>query len=307
MTPLKKYDQILSLVSYFHVFKHPLTASEIQKFLGLDLKELKELIVDLEKLNVLTVCDKYVGLDQLEDNIKNRLQGNYLAEKLEEKSRKNARIIYKFPYVRGVLISGSFSKGVVSEKGDIDYFIITKSGRLWIARTLLVLYKKIFLLNSHEFFCVNYFIDEENLEIEEKNLFTATELITLLPMINQDLYEELIRNNEWVKDYYPTLFHQDVAVGKLEIFGFKRTFEKVLRGRFGEILDRYFMKMTLKRWQKKFDFLAKDDFEVAMKTTTNISKHHPNNFQKKVLAKHESILSELMIRLGEKINVKTAI
>src|SRR5690606_3777846 len=103
-------------------------------------------------------------------------RGNLMANKFSDIARKKAKLISQFPFVRGVMASGSLSKGYADEKSDIDFFIITIPNRLWIARTLLVLYKRIFLLNSHKFFCVNYFVDEKHLGIEEKNLFTATEL-----------------------------------------------------------------------------------------------------------------------------------
>ena len=85
-----------------------------------------------------------------------------------------------FPFVRGVFLSGSISKGFMSESDDIDYFIITAPGRLWLTRTLLILFKKIFLFNSFRNFCLNYFIDSENLYIPEHNRYTATEIVFLI-------------------------------------------------------------------------------------------------------------------------------
>ena len=43
-------------------------------------------------------------------------------------------------------------------------------------------------------FCINYFVDSENLEIQEKNIFTATELVTLLPTFGREMYENLYAN-----------------------------------------------------------------------------------------------------------------
>ncbi len=120
---------------------------------------------------------------------------------LSRKSRP--KLISRFPFVRAVLASGSLSKGYMDEKSDIDFFIITAPHRLWIARTLLVLYKRLFLGGSHKHFCVNYFVDEDHLEIEEKNLFTATELATVLPLYGAEQYKSLIKTNGWVRDFFP--------------------------------------------------------------------------------------------------------
>ncbi len=94
----------------------------------------------------------------------------------------------------------------MDERSDLDFFIITAPNRLWIARTLLVLYKRVFLANSHKHFCVNYFIDEKHLEIEEKNLFTATELATVIPLYGSKQYENLQGVNSWLARILPQLY-----------------------------------------------------------------------------------------------------
>ncbi|MEZ4965453.1 MAG: hypothetical protein R2791_09430 [Saprospiraceae bacterium] len=53
------------------------------------------------------------------------------------------------------------------------------------------------MLNSHKYFCVNYFVDTEHLEIEDKNLFTATETVTLLPLYGRDWYEGFYKALSW--------------------------------------------------------------------------------------------------------------
>ncbi|MEZ5195381.1 MAG: hypothetical protein R2764_02960 [Bacteroidales bacterium] len=84
------------------------------------------------------------------------------------KAKRFSTFISNFPYVRGISLSGSLSKGYIGDDPDIDYFIITKENRLWLSCTMLIAFKKIFLFNSCKYFCVNYFIDTNNLEIEEK-------------------------------------------------------------------------------------------------------------------------------------------
>jgi len=59
-----------------------------------------------------------------------RIKDNQRAAALMATARKVAAFLYRFPYVRGIGISGSLSKNVAGEKADIDFFIITKSNRL---------------------------------------------------------------------------------------------------------------------------------------------------------------------------------
>ncbi|CAG5076340.1 nucleotidyltransferase domain-containing protein [Parvicella tangerina] len=299
--------EILNLIAYFDVFNYPLSFEELSKFVSISPDHLRKYIADLCEIGIISNNEDFIGTENLKVKIENRLVGNKKAAALKDKAAKNANLISTFPFVRGVLISGSFSKGFVSDDGDIDYFIITKPGRLWIARTFLILYKKLFLFNSHEYFCVNYFVDEDHLEIEEKNIFTATELVTLLPMVNKTLHQKLVQNNAWIKAYYPSLFHENNTISEPKRSTLQRFGEGIMKGKFGNKVDNYFMKLTLKRWQKKFGFLSNEDFEVAMKTTTNVSKHHPNNFQKKVLERHQEIFEKLIETYEENTNVKAAV
>ncbi len=298
---------IISLVGYFAVFDYPLTKKEMLNFLEWPEKELDYSLRLLLEEGILESREDYYGCGLNREMIDRREKGNKRAKSLVNKAENNARLIAKFPFVRGVMVSGSFSKGFVGDDGDIDYFIVTKPGRLWIARTSLILYKKLFLLNSHEYFCVNYFVDEHHLEIEEKNIFTATELITLLPMVNKGLYADLLEKNSWIKDYYPSVFHADPNIEEPNRSFLQKVSEKPLKGKIGNRLDNYFMRVTFKKWQKKFGFLSDEDFEVAMKTSTNVSKHHPNNFQKKVLDRHREIYNSLIQKLEAKSHVKTAV
>ena len=43
------------------------------------------------------------------------------------------------------------------------------------------------------------------------------------------------------------------------------------------------MNLTKKIWYAKFGAMEEDDFTIALKSTKNISKHHPSNFQKKII------------------------
>ena len=106
-----------------------------------------------------------------------------------------AHIIKRFPFVRGIFISGSLAKWNVSTQTDIDFFIITKRGRLWLTRSALIAFKKFFLLNSKKFFCLNYFITDDHLEIEDRNIFTAIEIASVKPIFNLELYLKFLEAN----------------------------------------------------------------------------------------------------------------
>ena len=275
----------LKVIIYFSIFKYPLTKEEIFSFSSA--KSLGDTELELQKLiknSIVFKFGKYYSDINNEALVERRLNGNTMANGIMPKALKRAKLIMSFPYIKSVCISGALAKGYYDNDGDIDFFIITKPKHLWLARTLLIAYKKLFLLNSKKHFCVNYFISSDRLKIAEQNKFTATELITLIPIYGKTVFNTFVEENSWVLDFYPN----KTINTELLSDGFKKPFwsrflEVVFNNKFGYKLNNYLKKITLNKWKSKFRHLKKKDFEIAMKSTNDVSKHHPQDFQTKVI------------------------
>ncbi len=277
---------IIKTLIYFDVFSYPVTFMELKDFMQTPIQDEELLIEDLMQLlkkQLIFSIDDYYTLKNDKKLVIRRLAGNKQAEKHVHKAFKNAKLIGSFPYVRGVGISGSLSKGYMDESGDVDFFIITEPERLWIARTLLILYKKIFLLNSRKYFCVNYFIDTNHLEIQDKNIFTATEILTLIPAYNHNVFKCFIEKNSWAQKHLPNKLPVITNIENASNHFIKSKVEQLLNNKPGSYIDSLFMKLTLKKWKRKFKHIEETDFELAMRTRKYVSKHHPQGFQQKVL------------------------
>jgi predicted nucleotidyltransferase len=213
-----------------------------------------------------------------------RIKGNKLAEDKLPVAKKYSRVISAFPFVRAIMLSGSISKNYMDPNSDIDYFIVTEPGRLWLTRALLALFKRVFLLNSRKFFCINYFVDLRSLEIEEKNIYTAYETATLIPVYGKEVCDKFMAHNVWMKNHFPNLNGCPFEFIKESPSILRRMFEKIFSGGFGEWLDNFFMKLAITRWKKKYgNVMRASDFEIAFKSKKNISKSHPQFFQKRIL------------------------
>ena len=296
---------ILRTLLYFEIFSYPLTAGEVFEYLvsapALS-KQQKSPLEILEKLEELVEAgrvykfDSFYQTQQEPEWSSQRIDCNRRADEFLPIARRMSRFINAFPFIRAVFVSGSLSKHCMNVDSDIDFFLITAPGRLWLARTLLVLFKKIFLFNSHKYFCVNYFIDTEHLEIEEKNLYTAIETVTLLPLQGMDRYRHFCTANAWAWQYCPN-FSSRTTVEKsprrpsvLKVFG-----EWLLKGRMGTWLDVQAMRLTVAYWRRKFSHFDPETFDNALKSRRYVSKHHPLYFQKKVLEAHEALMRRLKV------------
>lgn len=280
---------VLRTLLYFDIFQYPLSADEIQAYCNGYSLTREEVVAQLQ------VCEKaghvcsregfyMIANTGIESLIQRRLKGNKEAVRFLKVAKVFSRFIACFPFVRGICLSGSLSKGYADSDSDIDYFIITEPGRLWITRTMLVFFKKVFLFNSHKYFCVNYFIDTDNLEIPDRNLFAATELLSIIPTYNTGLYDSLMQANGWIKEYLPNgplKSDNHVRVPNRNIL--RRAAEKLLAGKAGDKLDEICFRLTLSTWKRKFGHFNTQEFDLNMRTRKNVSKHHPNGFQVKVM------------------------
>lgn len=290
-------QSVLRTLLYFSMFQYPLRSDEVFKFLGTNSITPGDVDLALEGLaregRVYRHGNLY-GLTADNSIASRRLRGNALAQRMSALAHRRGRFIGSFPFVRAVMASGSFSKGYMDENSDLDFFVVTAPGRLWIARMLIAFYKRIFLLNRHKYCCCNYFVTDDHLEIEEKNLFTATELATLIPISGRSVYHRLMRANPWISEYFPNFrvaVPEEIPESRDGFF--KRAVESLLAGTAGDKLTHFFRGLTLKRWKRLY---AKGypaaDFNLAFKSTASVSKNHPKHFQRRILERYDAMLRE---------------
>jgi len=292
---------IIATLTYFNMFEYPLRKREIFIFLG-HCDDFNEFDQALENLIHEFVIYKIGDFYSLENNYalaERRYKGNEKAAKMLLQAEKAANIISAFPFIQGIAVSGSLSKYFADENADIDFFIITTANRLWIARTLLHIFKKFtFLINRQDHYCMNYFIDEAELSIIEKNIYTATEIATILPLYGAHSFKIFYKVNNWSKVFLPNKRLDAFSAKEIKRTWIKYMAEKVFNNRFGDTLDNYLMRLTSKRWNAKTRLKRKNSrgFLMSMHTSKHFSKPDPEHFQKTLLQRYENNLTEFFNR-----------
>ena len=284
---------VLWTLLYFDIFHYPLTEKEIGWYSPRALNEQWQTsLVSLVSGKYIYLLNGFYTLHEDRNLVTRRQAGNLLATKRMKEAQRFSSLIAHFPFVRSVMLSGSLSKGYMDEKSDIDYFIITAAGRLWIVRTALVLFRRIFLFNSRKYFCTNYFIDHKNLEIQEKNIFTAVEASTLKPMFGKKYVYSFQAANRWCSQFLPN--HQpENGLGEERDGVLKKVSEKLLSGKWLDSIDRWLMKKSIAHWENRYRNLLNDkDFSIAFQSTASASRSHPEFYQKKVLSLYAQKISE---------------
>ncbi|MDD3711104.1 MAG: hypothetical protein PHP37_00655 [Patescibacteria group bacterium] len=206
--------EILKTITWFDLFSHPLTIFEIFKYINYSCK-LNDVIVELENFS-----DKIKNKNGLyylsgrEDIIEERFKRfNYFKKKIK-RAKKFSKLISKIPSVSGVAISNIIGDHNLRESSDIDFFIITKSGKIWLTRFFCTFLAKILHLRPNhktkkDKICLSFYISSDNLNLEkyllnDKDLYFIYWLVGLEPIYDKkNIFSKFYQENSWLKKYLP--------------------------------------------------------------------------------------------------------
>jgi hypothetical protein len=133
---------------------------------------------------------------------------------------------------------------------------------------------------------MNYFVSGKSLRIQERNLYTATELVTLIPVQENRYFANFIRANLWAYVYFPNLpVKIGVEYGERPKSFVKYWIEKGFANAAGNILDDYCWRITQKRWLRKEQQkeVNSKGFPMSLIAEKQLAKPSPAYFQQKVL------------------------
>ncbi|MBI2405910.1 nucleotidyltransferase domain-containing protein [Candidatus Microgenomates bacterium] len=128
-------------------------------------------------------------------------------------AQHGVHVFSRIPTVRFVGITGSLAMGNADKESDIDLFIITSRGTLWVTRLLVrvvsllsgIRLRRIGESEHKDTLCLNMWTDEANLSIPQDihNIYTAHEVLQVVPLINKNqTFEKFLAANFWVEKYW---------------------------------------------------------------------------------------------------------
>jgi hypothetical protein len=113
-----------------------------------------------------------------------------------------------------VALSGSIAHLNLEGSGDLDLFIVTRGRRVWSITVLVVLLAK--LLRQRRLLCANFVMSDDRLALDQHDLFTASQIIHLKPLVGRDVYTRLLAANPFVKVFYPNFHDSDAGTLRFE-------------------------------------------------------------------------------------------
>ena len=204
-----------------------------------------------------------------------KTQEKYSAQK-EKLALEGVAFLQKIPTVEAVFLTGSTAVKNATKNADIDLMIITKPNTLWLTR--LIVFKKL-----KSFACPNIFLDTNHLEIMEKNLYTAHEVLQAKCLYDRENINYLwLKNNSWTKEFLPNVYKLKIKNLKfIENFKF-------------QISNYWLMPIELITFTMQWLYMKNKITNERM--GWGYAFFHPRNLSEKIVADFEKKLKQVSFR-----------
>ena len=240
---------VLATLAYADLFDHPLTAAEVHRHLVAAPATLEEVTEALHRAPRLvrraTPSGAFFTLAGREAIVEVRRRREACAARLWPRARRWGRVFGALPFVRMVAVTGALAVDAVEPGADIDYLVVASPGRVWLCRALVTALARA-ARSAGTLLCPNYVLSERALALAERTLYTAHELVQMVPLAGPETWERMREANPWVATFLPnTGGVRPTAVTARPVGGtLARLGEAALRGRPGDRLE-----AGLARWQ----------------------------------------------------------
>lgn len=249
---------ILATLTYADLFDYALTRHEIHRYL------IGEAV---SAAAVAAALDNDVELRRRIAQTEDRFHLNgrpHLANILRERAAASANLwpvakrygarIARLPFVRLVGVTGALAMNNARPDDDIDLFILAQPGRLWLCRLLVLGVVKLAARQGYVV-CPNFLLSTDHLWLSERNLFTAHEVVQMVPIERNPWYGAFIEANGWVADFLPNGFAGERGEGwrgSLRPLA-ARLVAGLLSARAFDPVERWEMRRKVRRLSRRFE------------------------------------------------------
>ena len=205
---------ILVTLIYADMFDHALTRDEIHRYLigqAVSAAAVAAMLDDDAKLrfHIAQTEDRF-HLNRRPHLANIRRERVAASAELWPVAKRYGTWIARLPFVRLVSVTGALAMNNARPDDDIDLFILAQPGRLWLCRLLVLGVVKL-AARQRYVLCPNFFLSTDHLRLSERNLFTAHEVVQLVPLERNPWYGAFIAANGWVTDFLPNAFASGMA------------------------------------------------------------------------------------------------
>jgi hypothetical protein len=197
---------IARTVAYADLFEYPLDRAEIHRYLIGKAASSGEIDAMLERDATLGTLVERTGdkfhLRGRASTIATRRAREATSAELWRVARAYGALVARLPLVRFAGVTGALAMSNAERGADIDLFVLTHPGRLWLCRLVVLAVVRVAALRGHRL-CPNFLLSTAALELRERNVFTAHEIAQMVPLRQTEWYTKFMDANRWALDFLP--------------------------------------------------------------------------------------------------------
>jgi hypothetical protein len=281
MSPIE--EAIIRTVFYADIFNFPMMPAEIHHFLIADdahtLEEIESALAESPILaDALEQTHGYVMCSERRELVALRGAREKASAKLMPQAQHFGRWLARLPFIRMVALTGALAMhNAASTHDDLDYILVTKTGRVWTARAFAILVVRLGKLRGMTV-CPNYVLAETALEQTRHDLYIAHEVAQMIPFYNLSIYDAIRGRNTWAASFLPNahqpFYPQPVYVPRYGWAFIKRLSEWLLGGRIGDAIEQW----EYTRKKRRFDAeMARQPHHAALIDSQQVKGHFQNH------------------------------
>lgn len=233
---------------HYYLIEVQATAAEVQRTLAQPSPDLQQWLIT-RQVGSLT-CYAIAGREAI---FEARHQREIASQRLWEQARRYGVWLGYLPFVRMVALTGALAvRNASSTDDDLDYLLVVREGRVWLARLFAVMLVRLAKLWG-VVLCPNYVLAENALTQDDRHLFMAHEITQMVPVVGQVWYHQMREANQWTAAVLPNAegaFYQEPDQ-QPRLLGrwLKHSLEWLLGGHWGDALERWEMRRKIRKFQ----------------------------------------------------------
>ena len=288
LTPVQ--SALIEAVAYGDVFDHPLTMAEIHRQLPIraSLRDVEFALAEPGLADFVHVVDGLVMLAGRESLPAVRRRRAAASRRLWPQAIRLGRLVGTLPFVRMVAITGSLAVDAAESDADVDLFLVTDTGRLWLSRALTMGVVRAAAVGGLRL-CPNYLVADSALELDDRSLYTAHELLQMVPVVGLSVHAELVRRNRWSAAFLPNSRGQAARGATspgLPDRIVRQLLERPLRSSLGDRLERWEMTRKIAR-------LSALSRSIELRYDAACCKGHADEHGRRILAAFDDRVARL--------------
>ena len=217
-TPIQ--NAIISTLAFFSLLKIPIDRERLFTLLyktGANKQQVNNQLSELIEAGEVTERGGLLGV--FEWNQPELSSSHVEARNKWKKIRKYFWILSLIPFIKHISVINSLALGNANLESDIDFFVVTKSNRLYFVRSIIIIVFKLLGVYKNQStvkdrFCFGFYVTSHHADLSrvlikpEDPLF-AFWFASFNPILSKEGYLDLVAQNGWIKNYFPNFDPQN--------------------------------------------------------------------------------------------------